>query len=115
MPTPRAITGRVATFTPRPICAITASQSTVERYSGAIRATVTWSERNSQSTTSEMITNTSTSISFSERWMTWLVAASMPALPAARRISKSALAYCRANASTAPATRVRVSALWSDR
>ncbi|MCY1364750.1 hypothetical protein D9M69_515690 [compost metagenome] len=89
MPTPRAITGKVAIFTPRPIFAITASQSTVDRYSGAIRAKVTFSERNSQSTTSEMITNTSSTISFSDCWMTMLVAASMPALPAAWRIWNS--------------------------
>ncbi|MNE72588.1 hypothetical protein D3C80_1685440 [compost metagenome] len=111
MPTPRAITGSVAIFTPRPICAITASQSTVERYSGAISAMVTFSERNSQSTTSEMIANTRISIRFSEVLMTILVAGSIPALPAAWRIWKSALPYRPANSSTAAATRLRVSAL----
>ncbi|MNN69643.1 hypothetical protein D3C81_1854510 [compost metagenome] len=77
----------MAIFTPRPIFAITASHSTVDRYSGAIRAKVTFSDLNSHHTTSEMITNTSISISFSECLITLLVAASMPALPAAWRIS----------------------------
>ncbi|MNE59189.1 hypothetical protein D3C80_1542680 [compost metagenome] len=83
MPTPRAITGKVATFTPKPILAITASHNTVDRYSGAIRAKVTVSDLNSHSTTREMMMNTNTNITFSECLMTLLVAASMPALPAA--------------------------------
>ncbi|MCY1447591.1 hypothetical protein D9M71_642200 [compost metagenome] len=44
-----------------------------------------------------------------------LVAASMPALPAAWRIWKSPVSYCLEKASTALTTRVRVCALWSAR
>ncbi|MCY1364749.1 hypothetical protein D9M69_515680 [compost metagenome] len=105
----------MAIFTPSPICAITASHSTVDRYSGAISAKVTLSERNSQSTTSEMMANTRNSICFSEVSITRLVAASMPALPAAWRISNAPLSCRAANCSMAALTRLRVSALWSRR
>ncbi|MCY1539180.1 hypothetical protein D9M68_747530 [compost metagenome] len=55
----------------------------MDRYSGAIRAKVTLSDLNSHHTTSEMITNTRISICFSDCLITMLVAASMPAFPAA--------------------------------
>ncbi|MCY1505731.1 hypothetical protein D9M68_399530 [compost metagenome] len=45
--------------------------------------------------------------------ITSLVAASMPALPAARRNCRSSLLFSAANSSTALTARLRVAALWS--
>lgn len=113
MPTPRAITGRVATFTPMPSAAISALPSTEVRISGRTMQRVAAKERKVIMHMAATQMYTRTRMISSDCLITSLVAASIPALPAASWNCRSSLSFSAAKACTAATARSRVSALWS--
>ncbi|MNE63088.1 hypothetical protein D3C80_1584170 [compost metagenome] len=113
MPTPRAITGKVATFTPMPMATIKASQRIEVSTSGNKATTVARQLR-------KVIRQNSVTARYTYSSMVWLasrttilVAASMPAVPAASRNWRSGVLFSLANLSAIATTASRVSALWS--
>jgi hypothetical protein len=89
MPTPRAITGRVATLTPMPMTTISASQSTEVSISGSI-ATRSRQLRKVIRQNRHRCVDVEQHLWLASR-TTMLVAASIPALPAASRNWRSGL------------------------
>ena len=115
MPTPSAITGSVATFTPRPRATISASASSEVSTSGSTATTTARQLRKVMKHSNDTAAYTRNSICRQAACTTALVAASMPAEPAASWNFTSALSFSAAKASTSAVTRVSVSALWSRR
>ncbi|MNP07042.1 hypothetical protein D3C76_990510 [compost metagenome] len=110
MPTPRAITGKVATLTPMPMATISASHSTEVSISGRIATRVARQLRKVIRQNSVTARYTSNSMRWLASRTTTLVAASIPALPAASRNCRSSLLLAWAKRSATAATCSRVSA-----
>ncbi|MDT4850918.1 hypothetical protein D3C85_1045170 [compost metagenome] len=111
MPTPSAITGRVATFTPIPSTAINASQRIEVMTSGITATTTARQLRKVMKHSTMTAAYTYSSINRLAFSTTMLVTASMPAGPAASRNFRSSPSCSAANRSTAATTPFRVSAL----
>ena len=113
MPTPSAVTGKVATFRPMPSHTIKASASTEVSARGMMAQATARQERKVKYASATTAAYTSSSISWLAFSTTAFVAASKPALPAASRNCASALSLSLAKAATSALTRRRVAALWS--
>ncbi len=113
MPTPSATTGSVATLTPMPMYAISALPSTEVNTKGSTMHRVAAKERKVIRHMTATHRYTRIRMVNSADLITSLVAASIPALPAASRNCKPSLSWLSANALAAAVTRSRVSALWS--